>query len=309
MANINIKIMPTEKCSQVTMPFMEFDMKNGFPANAATLLVAKRGSGKTVFIKNIVSNFTHIPLILVVAPTDDFNASESYSSYIPDICVFNEYDPEIFSRILKRQKTLKMKNKKRKAEGKRLIDTRVMIIMDDCLADKKTWVNDANMRTILFNGRHYDIMYILTIQDPLGIPPMLRTQFDVVILLADDNVQNIEKCYKSYAGMLPNVNAFREIHAQMTENYGAMIILHRGAKASITEKIFWYQSEQSEKLGPNRDGYIGDIGSKQLKKYFEDNYNKNWADDMDDDINDNYDITNYGRKKNMQKINVAKTRR
>ena len=36
--------------------------------------------------------------------------------------------------------------------------------MDDCLASKGSWMRDQPISTLMFNGRHYEIMYILTMQ-------------------------------------------------------------------------------------------------------------------------------------------------
>ena len=33
--------------------------------------------------------------------------------------------------------------------------------MDDCLSKRGTWMKDQPITELLFNGRHYEIMYIL----------------------------------------------------------------------------------------------------------------------------------------------------
>ena len=50
------------------------------------------------------------------------------------------------------------------------IDPRAFLILDDCLYDQ-SWVKDVNIRSLFMNGRHYKILFILTMQFALGIPP------------------------------------------------------------------------------------------------------------------------------------------
>ena len=62
------------------------------------------------------------------------------------------------------------------------IDPRAFLIMDDCLHDNK-WTKDKMMRLLFMNGRHWKIMTVITMQYPLGIPPVLRTNIDYVFIL------------------------------------------------------------------------------------------------------------------------------
>ena len=71
---------------------------------------------------------------------------------------------------------------------------------------------------LLFNGRHYQLMYMLTMQFPLGITPELRCNFDYIFLLADDNTSNIKRMYEHYAGMFPDFNSFKQVFTQLTKN-------------------------------------------------------------------------------------------
>ena len=57
-------------------------------------------------------------------------------------------------------------------------DPRAFLILDDCLYDN-TWAKDKNMRYVFMNGRHYKLLFLLTMQYALGIPPNLRTNIDM----------------------------------------------------------------------------------------------------------------------------------
>ncbi len=151
-------------------------------------------------------------------------------------------------------------------EGKK-IDPRGFILMDDCLSKKGSWMKDQPIMELLFNGRHYRLMYLLTMQFPLGITPELRCNFDYIFLLAEDFYSNLKRLYDHYAGMFPTFDAFRAVFKELTNDFGAMVIVNRGARASFLEKIYWYKAENEA---------VGMIGCKQFVDYHNKNYDKNW---------------------------------
>lgn len=140
--------------------------------------------------------------------------------------------------------------------------------MDDCLARKGAWLKDPLIGELLMNGRHYDLMYILTMQTPLGITPELRSQFDYIFLLAEDYWTQQKKIFDHYAGMFPDFTSFRLTFTQLTQDYGCMVINNRGARSTFLEKIYWYKA-------PLDDNPVT-IGCKQFRKFHEDNYDPKW---------------------------------
>jgi hypothetical protein len=141
--------------------------------------------------------------------------------------------------------------------------------MDDCLSSKGEWAKDKTIYDLLFNGRHYHIMYILTMQFPLGITPELRGNFDYVFLLADDNIGNQKRLYEHYAGAFPNFEAFRQVFVQLTDDHGAMVIVKRDSKPELTDKIFYYRA-------PNLEDIKTKIGCSQFNQFHEKNHNDSW---------------------------------
>ena len=72
------------------------------------------------------------------------------------------------------------------------MDPRVFLILDDCLYDN-SWTKNTDIRSIFMNGRHYKILFLLTMQYALGIPPNLRTNIDYVFILRENYVSNRKK--------------------------------------------------------------------------------------------------------------------
>ena len=246
------------------LPINEFKL-DSMCANPSIVMIAKRGSGKSVVTKAILKHFRDIPVGIIIAPTDRMNCF--YGNFFPDSYIHYAYRSDIIQKLLYRQEQIIEKRQKRERKGKKL-DSRGFIVMDDCLASKGTWMKDQPIQELLFNGRHYELMYILTMQFPLGISPNLRSNFDIIILLAEDYISNLKRIFDHYAGMFPDFNSFRSTFTQLTQDYGCMVINNRGARSSFLEKIFWYKAPfDTENLN---------MGCKQFRKFHEDNYDPKW---------------------------------
>ena len=179
-----------------SLPIREFKLEYIVP-NASICMIARRGSGKSILCKDILYHFKDkLPGGVIIAPTDKMN--EFYGRFFPKIYIHYEYKTEILDKLLKRQEIIIEKMKKKYREGKKL-NPRAFLIMDDCLASKSKWAKDPKINEVLMNGRHYRLMYILTMQFPLGISPELRTNSDYVFLLADDTNNNQKRIEEDYA--------------------------------------------------------------------------------------------------------------
>jgi hypothetical protein len=149
---------------KVRMVFSEFDMNyvlEKVDKMPIVCVIGKRGSGKSWIIKSIVYFLfvNKFPCVIVIAPTDKMN--KFYDDFIPNLFIHHEFNVEILYRLFERQKNIIAKNEKRKKEGKKLIDPRVLLIMDDCMAVKDKWKNDNIIKELFFNGRHYNIFFII----------------------------------------------------------------------------------------------------------------------------------------------------
>jgi len=216
----------------------EFDLKK-MVDHPAIVMIAKRGTGKSWITRDIMYHYKHIPGGVVIAPTDRMNSF--YNSFFPDIYIHYEIKPALLNKILIRQTIMIQKEEDKKKRGLK-VNPSGILIMDDCLASKKTWAKDQNIMEILMNGRHYKLTYVLTMQTPLGITPDLRLNFDYVFLLKEDSSINIKKIYENYASMFPNKKVFCVVFTQCTKDYRSMVIDNRRPTDTVTEKVFWFKA-------------------------------------------------------------------
>ena len=113
------------------------------------------------------------------------------------------------------------------------VDPRAFLILDDCLYDNK-WTKDVSMRSVFMNGRHWKLLFLLTMQYALGVPPNLRTNIDYVFILRENYVSNRKRLYEHYAGMFPTFEMFCQVMDQCTENYECLVI-NNNAKSNYIQ--------------------------------------------------------------------------
>ena len=208
------------------------------------VLIGKRDTGKSFLCKDILYHHKGIPVGQVISGTE--GANQFYSKIVPKLFIHGEFNTQIVQNMIKRQKTLIDKMN----EGDTSIDPRAFLILDDCLYDN-TWAKDKWMRSVFMNGRHYKMLFLLTMQYALGVPPNLRTNVDYVFILRENYVSNRKRLYEHYAGMFPSFEMFCQIMDQCTENYECLVINNNAKSNKLTDQVFWYKAE------PHDDFKIG----------------------------------------------------
>ena len=250
------------------------------------VLIGKRDTGKSFLVKDLLYYHQSIPIGTVISGTE--SANSFYSDIIPSLFIHDEYTSDLIANVVKRQKLVVKKYKRELGTvGRSKVDPRAFLILDDCLYDK-SWIKDTNIRTLFMNGRHYNMMFIITMQYALGIPPNLRTNVDYVFILRENYVSNRKRLYEHYCGMFPTFEMFCQVMDQCTENYECLVINNNAKSNKLEDQVFWY------KAAPHNDFHIG---SSKFWKAHKKLYNSNY---------DDTDKNNYNNKRKREFINVKK---
>ena len=231
----------------------KFDI-NEIKDDKVVVLIGKRETGKSFLCRDILYHHSDIPVGQVISGTE--MANQFYQQIIPKLFIHEEYQPEIIANILKRQKLMIEKNRSATQ------DPRAFLILDDCLYDN-TWVKDKNVRSMFMNGRHYKLLFMITMQYALGIPPNLRTNIDYIFILRENYVSNRKRLYEHYAGMFPNFDMFCQVMDQCTENYECLVINNNAKSNKLTDQVFWYKADKRPDFK---------IGSPEYWAYSKNNY-------------------------------------
>jgi hypothetical protein len=207
------------------------------------VIIGKKDTGKSFLVRDILYNCKdYFPVGTVISATEV--ANEFFQHMVPSKFIHDKYRPEIVANVLKRQMNVKQtrNNDKKSRGGNSSIDPRAFLILDDCLYDAKSWINEDSTRYVFMNGRHVDLATMITMQYPLGITPNLRTNVDFVFILRENILGNRRRIYENYAGMFPTFEMFCSFMDQCTENYECLVICNNVASNKLEDQVFWYKA-------------------------------------------------------------------
>jgi hypothetical protein len=256
------------------------------------VFIGKRETGKSFLVKDLLYYHKNLPIGTVISGTE--GANKFYSKMVPNLFIHEEYSPLVVANALKRQKlVVKKMTKEIDQYGKTNINPSAFLILDDCLYDS-SWTKDSNIRSLFMNGRHYKMLFLITMQYALGVPPSLRTNIDFVFILRENYVSNRRKLYEHYAGMFPTFEIFCQVMDQCTEDFNCLVI-HNNAKSNkLEDQVFWYKASHQKDFR---------IGAEEYWKHHSNNYN-NGYDSEEEDLP--FDLAYSNQKKRGTQVNVKK---
>jgi hypothetical protein len=208
------------------------------------VVIGKKDTGKSFLVKDILYNTQNaFPVGTVISGTEV--ANEFFQHMVPSKLIHDKYKPDIVMNTIKRQLAVKTARNQDKAKsgGNSNIDPRAFLILDDCLYDA-TWIREESTRYVFMNGRHIDLMTIITMQYPLGITPNLRTNVDFIFILRETMINNRKRIYDNYAGMFPTFEMFCQFMDQCTENYECLVICNGVSSNKLEDQVFWYKASE-----------------------------------------------------------------
>ena len=271
----------------MNLALKKFDISK-ITSDKVCVFIGKRETGKSFLVKDLLYYHKDLPIGTVISGTEAANTF--YGDMVPSLFIHDEYTPEVIANTLKRQKiVIKKINKDVACYGKSNIDPRAFLILDDCLYDQ-SWIRDSNIRTLFMNGGHYKILFIITMQYALGVPPNLRTNIDYVFILRENYVSNRKRLYEHYAGMFPTFEIFCQVMDQCTEDFNCLVINNNAKSNKLEDQVFWYKADPHPEFK---------IGRPEFWQHHNENYNTSY--DSDEEIGD------FTHKKKGPQINVKKS--
>jgi hypothetical protein len=250
-----------------------------------------RKTGKSFLVRDVLYYHRDIPIGTIISGTE--SASPFYSNFIPSLFIHDEYSPELLHKVVDRQKIIKKKMTKCAKRGEPCnIDPRAILLLDDCLYDN-TWARDTNVRCMFMNGRHYNVLFMITMQYPLGIPPNLRTNIDYSFILREANFNNRRRIYDNYASVFPTFEMFCTVMDQCTNNYECLVIHNSAESNKLEHKVFWYKADMHSNFK---------VGAKE---FWDAHYANQAQLEEEEDDEEMFDASQY-QKKRACKVSVKK---
>lgn len=204
------------------------------------IFIAKRGSGKSIGVVDLLYNMKDVKQIVCFSATESCN--KFYQNYIHPLFIYEKFDKEVVSSIVARQKKIINAIQSRGEDhAKYTKDISIILVIDDCGYDKDIWKLEA-MREIFYNGRHLCITMIMTFQYLVDIPPNYRTQIDYVFVSKENKKNMIKKFYDHFFGMFDKQVDFEKVLNQCTNDYSLLVLDTVVKSNKIEDQIFWYKA-------------------------------------------------------------------
>jgi energy-coupling factor transporter ATP-binding protein EcfA2 len=223
----------------VKLQIREFDMST-IKDDAVVLLIGKRGTGKSTMLRNIMYHMRKkLDVGIAMCPTEDeTDANDGLHTFIPSCMIYDEYKPNVVTRMLKYQKRYSKRHGKQNTK-------RMFVIMDDCMYDKSV-MKGKEIRDIHMNGRHRKIFFINAVQYLMDIGPDLRTNIDYVFALKENIISNREKLHKYFLGMFDSYPEFSNTMDTLTDGFSALVLNNRVRSTKTEDCVFWYEANPEE---------------------------------------------------------------
>lgn len=222
----HIKELNTDIIPPITSKFKDPNYNGG----CKLVVVGKPGTGKSTLIKALLYSKKHIfPVGLAMSGSEDSN--HCYREIMPSTFVFNEYNEEKIKDFVKRQKLA----------SHYLPNPWAVIILDDCTDDPKLFTKPLQ-QALYKKGRHWKMLYILSLQYAMDVKPVIRTNVDGIFILREPLLKNRESLYKNYASIIPDFSTFCQLMDQLTDDYCAIYIHNATQTNDWKDCVFYWKA-------------------------------------------------------------------
>ena len=198
---------------------------------STNVIFGKRGSGKSVLMRDIMSELRHIPKGVVFSGTEHLNPF--YSQFLPATSIYDSVDSARIEQILEEQaKTIR-------EEGRTSANNEMFVIFDDCVE----FDSDLAKRLSIFSVALNITVFSLE-QHVIRLRPSTQTFIDNVFFFNDKINANIHNIWKFYGGLFSDSGLFSKNFTESTKNYGTLVIkLTQNVSNTIEDNVFWYRAE------------------------------------------------------------------
>jgi hypothetical protein len=196
------------------MNIQAFDATTMRP-NSNMFLLGKRGSGKSVLLKDLM--YHHRDKLDFGVAMSSHKPNE-LDAFIPKPCLFDTYNAGVVDNMMEYQKASTY---------------RTFVISEDCEMD----TSSPGVRAMHLNGRHRNLSFIRSEQYLKPMPVHIRHQIDYVFV---GNTSQREEVWKTFFSVFTDYERFGQVFDACTQNHGFMVYDATVRSHDIEDIVFSY---------------------------------------------------------------------
>lgn len=197
------------------------------------LYLGRRGTGKTTLCRYVTqqSPRAQVAMHTVIAGSD--RVRQSWAHVVPPLYV-HEPSVDILRDIINDRKKLVSRYTSRGQPFPK--EMHLVLILDD-VASITEFMKSSELRWLASNGRHAEITVRLLAQYVTQVIPEIRSQFDIIYVMATANRRTITTLQNEFVSCVtPRV--FRSVLSALTQDHGALVIDNRSNGMNISDCVF-----------------------------------------------------------------------
>jgi len=203
------------------------------------ILIGKPNSGKSNLIRALHFWKKHyIPVGISMSGSEDVN--HDFSKFMHPLFIYENYDQEAVESFIKRQKIA----------IEHLENPWASLTIDDC-TDKPSDLKTPLQQGLFKRGRHWQLLYLLSLQYCMDIDPAIRTCVDGVFIFREPTLKNRRKLWENYASIIPTFELFCQVMDTITEEFTALYIHNRTQSNNWQDCVYYCKAPDMDKEYPD----------------------------------------------------------
>ena len=259
----------TDTYADVDLPDFKHFNTDDIKTDATIVAIGKRRTGKSWVFRDIMYQMKDkIDAGIVFSMTDKLN--KFWQEYIPPKFIYEQYNPEIVTRVFARQEAIL--NDKNLTDAEKEKKAPFFILLDDVISDERLKY-DEPLRRLFVAGRHYKLFVLITTQYAKGIPPILRGNADYIFIMKTLQGRQRDAMWEDYGDFITK-DAWTTVIDEYTEDNECIVVDTSNNTSKAEDMIMWYKATDP---GPFKFGSKEFHADRHDKGKLHDDKFKNWG--------------------------------
>jgi len=165
--------------------------------------------------------------------TGSATSAADFSKHVPNCFVYDGFDEEVLERVVDKQdRDQKLGNCKP-----------LCIVLDDLAYLARNIQRSDVIKRIMYNGRHYKILLLMSMQYCKLFPPDFRSNVNFVFCTFEKNPDNRRHVFEAFNNVFRDFDSFDKAMCALTSDYKCMVLDNCSSKSmSVIDNVFWYKA-------------------------------------------------------------------